>query len=46
MTLPVALTLKRFLALDFVFILGISDLRSWARLGMPHGPDARLDGVV
>lgn len=45
MTLPVAETLKRFLALDFVFILGISVsvfLGSvCARLGMPFWPAAR-----
>jgi hypothetical protein len=45
MTLPVAETLKRFFALDFVFIFGISVslvLSSvFARLGMPFRPDAR-----
>src|SRR6056297_2207121 len=45
-TLPFAVTLKRFLALDFVFILGISvsfDGRLQARLGMPLGPVARIE---
>ena len=49
-TVPVAVTLKRFLALDLVFILGISVSSSFeryqARLGMPLWPVARSDGAV
>jgi hypothetical protein len=46
---PVAVTLNRFLQLDFVFILGISvsfELTRDTRLGMPLGPDARIEGAV
>jgi hypothetical protein len=45
--LPVPVTLKRFLALDLVFIFGISvsfvvqsDVTVWAHRGMPYWPDA------